>query len=141
MFAVIRVRGTVGLRKDISDTLRMLRLLRPNHCVLLPDTDVAKGMIIKAQNYITWGEISPEALEKLVEKRGKIKGNKPIEKSRLKNYIAEIQKANSLKVLDMVPVIRLNPPLKGFKKTKMHYPKGALGNRKEKISELLERMI
>lgn len=141
MFAAIRVRGTVGLRKDIEDNLKMLRLTRPNHCIIVPDTDVMKGMLRKAQNYITWGEITPDVLEKLIEKRGRTKGRKPIEKAKVKVYVDEIKKTSNLKVKDLVPVIRLSPPLKGFKKTKMHYPKGALGYRKDKINELLERMM
>jgi len=141
MFVAIRVRGTVGLRKDIEDTMKMLRLNRPNHCVILPKNDMTEGMLRKVHNYITWGDITDENLEKLIEKRGRLKGNKKIEKSKVKDYISEIKKANSLKVMDLVPVIRLNPPLKGFKKTKLHYPKGALGYRKDKINELLLRMM
>ena len=141
MFAAIRVNGTVGIRKDINDTLKMIRLTRPNHCVILDESEVSLGMLRKVHNYITWGNISPEVLEKLIEKRGKIKGNKPVEKAKLKGYVEAISKSESLKVKDMVPVLRLNPPLKGYKKTKLHYPKGALGDRKEKINELLLRMM
>ncbi len=141
MFAVIRVRGTVGLRKGVKDNLKMLRLNRPNHCVILPENDVMKGMLVKAQSFITWGEVKPETLQKLIEKKGKIKGNKAIEKTKVKEYIDEINKTSTLKVKDMVPVFRLNPPLKGYKATKLNYPKGALGYRKDKINELIERMI
>jgi large subunit ribosomal protein L30 len=35
MYAVIRIRGSVNVRKDIDDTLRMLRLNRKMHCVVL----------------------------------------------------------------------------------------------------------
>ena len=39
-------------------------------------------------------------------------------------------------------VFRLTPPSGGFKKSiKQHFPKGELGNRKEKINELILRMI
>ncbi len=141
MFAVVRVRGTVGVRSQVSDTLKMLRLGRPNHCVILPENDVTKGMLIKAQNFITWGEVKPEILEKLVEKRGRLKGNNPIEKPKVKGYVDEIKKASSLKVKDMIPVLRLNPPLKGYKATRRNYPKGDLGYRKDKINDLLERMM
>ena len=39
------------------------------------------------------------------------------------------------------PVFRLGPPRKGFKSIRLPYPRGDLGNRKEKINDLLERMI
>ncbi len=141
MYAVIRVRGTVGVRKDIADTLKMLRLHKPNHCVIIDKNNVNEGMLRKAHNYITWGEITKDMLEKVIEKRGRTRGNKKIEKGKIKEYVKEIENAKSLKVKDLVPVIRLNPPRKGFKKTRLHYPKGALGYRGEKINELLERMI
>ena len=141
MFAVVRIRGTVGVRKETADTMKMMRLNSPNHCVVLPENDVTKGMLIRVQSFITWGELKPETLQKLVEKKGRLKGNRPIEKSKVKEYIDEISKSNSLKVKDMVPVLRLNPPLKGFKSTKLNYPRGDLGYRKDKINDLLERMI
>ena len=38
MYAVVQVRGVVKTRRDIKDTLKMLRLHHINHCVLVPDT-------------------------------------------------------------------------------------------------------
>lgn len=38
MFAVVRVRGSAGVRRDIADTMEMLRLNRINHAVLVEDT-------------------------------------------------------------------------------------------------------
>ncbi|MBI4895753.1 MAG: uL30 family ribosomal protein [Candidatus Aenigmarchaeota archaeon] len=38
-------------------------------------------------------------------------------------------------------ISRLNSPKKGFKATKMIYPKGDLGYRGDKINELIERMM
>ncbi|MFH0836828.1 MAG: uL30 family ribosomal protein [Candidatus Aenigmatarchaeota archaeon] len=36
---------------------------------------------------------------------------------------------------------KLCPPLKGFRAIKIHYPKGDLGYRGDKINELLRRMV
>ncbi len=47
MYAAIRIRGSVGLRKDIKDTLRMLRLNKKMHCVVLKEVDSFKGMLLK----------------------------------------------------------------------------------------------
>ena len=38
-YAVIRIRGRIGVRRDIADTLKMLRLHKVNHCVIVPETD------------------------------------------------------------------------------------------------------
>ena len=38
MYAVVQVRGVVNTRREIKDTLKMLRLHHINHCVIAPDT-------------------------------------------------------------------------------------------------------
>lgn len=118
MLAVIRIRGAVKVNKKINDTLKMLRLNKVNHCVVLEETPQNIGMVKKVQDYIVYGKINDKILKKLVKKRGKIKDIKELKQ-----------------------VFRLSPPRKGFKSTRLPYPKGDLGNRKEKINELLERMI
>ena len=57
MIAAIRVRGRTGIKKDIADTLDMLRLTRINHAVLIEENPSYKGMLQKAKDYITWGEV------------------------------------------------------------------------------------
>ena len=53
MYAVIRIRGRTGIRKNIADTLDMLNLTRISHAVVIPDTPSYKGMLQKAKDYIT----------------------------------------------------------------------------------------
>ena len=48
---------------------------------------------------------------------------------------------SSLNDTEIKSVFRLNPPSKGFKSTKRHYPDGSLGYRGEEINKLLSRMI
>ncbi len=147
MIAVIRIRGRVGVRKEIDDTMKMLRLHRKHHCVLLKMNDSVKGMLQKVKDYVTWGEISEEMLKKLLEKRGRKVGDKRLSKEEVVKVVEEIKKAKEqpakvLIKLGLKPVFRLTPPSKGFKKSiKQHYPKGELGYRGEAINELLERMI
>jgi large subunit ribosomal protein L30 len=147
MIAVIRIRGRVGVRKEIEDTLKMLRLHRKHHCVLLNPTDSFKGMLQKVKDYVTWGEISDEVLKKLIEKRGRKPGDKRLTKEEAEKVFNELKNfdghpAKKLMELGVKPVFRLSPPSKGFRKSiKLHYPKGELGYRGEAINELLERMI
>lgn len=147
MIAVIRIRGRVGVRKEIADTLRMLRLHRKHHCTLWKLNDSVKGMLQKVKDYVTWGEISEEILKKLLEKRGRKIGDKRLGKEEVEKLIEEIknsplQPGKILMSHDIKPVFRLSPPSKGFKKSiKQHYPKGELGYRGRTINELLERMI
>ena len=142
LFAVIRLRGTVKARQPPIDTLKMLRLNRKMHCVLIHDTPANKGMLQKAKDYITWGEISLELLSKLIEKRGRKSGNKRLVKEEAGSVAKSLLDGKKLKGMGIKPVLRLGPPKKGFPGSiKQHWPDGELGYRGEKINELLKRMI
>ena len=138
--AVVRVRGSVNLRKEVRDTLNLLRLYRKNFCIVVEDTPSSKGMIKKVKDYITYGEIDDETYKLLVEKRGEeYKGREQDKKGKIK-YTKFIL-ANGKKIK---PFLRLNPPKKGFgrKGIKVSFKAhGALGYRGNKINELLKRMI
>ena len=138
MLAVIRIRGSVGVPPSVRDTLKMLRLNQVNHCVIVPRTPDFAGMLRKAVNYITWGEIGPKTLEALVEKRARLPGNKRPAK---KDTGSIAKNLSAGKGEDIKPVFRLSPPSRGFRSIRSPFPKGDLGNRGEKINELLERMI
>jgi large subunit ribosomal protein L30 len=152
MFAVIRIKGRVETRKKIEDTLQMLRLKHINNCVLVPETEDYRGMLSKAKDFITWGEINKETLVKMLEKRLRAEGDKRVDKKVLKEAtgfdsfekFADELIASKIKIKNfekIKPVFRLTPPSKGFKSVKDAYPKGDLGYRKEEINELIERMI
>lgn len=116
--AVVLIRGLIGSRTNIRDTLVMLRLRRRNACVLVPNTPAIKGMLKKAKDYITWGEINADTQKKLDSARKKSEGK--------------------------MPLYHLNSPRKGYgrKGVKVGFTiGGALGNRSEKINDLIERMI
>ncbi len=151
MFAVVRIRGRVGVRKEIEDTLKMLRLEKVNNCVLIEESPSFKGMLQKVRDFITWGEIKKEVLVRMLRKRLRLKGNKRVDEKVLRemgfNSFEELANALfegkvKLRDLKMInPVFRLTPPSKGFKSVKEHWPKGDLGYRGEEINELIERMI
>ena len=142
MFAVVRVRGSVNIRKELKDTLRMLRLTRVNHCVLVRKDPKIEGMVRKVKDFVTWGEIVDKTLEKLVSQRGRMIGDKKPDGKEAKIIISKIKKVKNLKEIEgFKPVFRMNPPRKGYEGIKQAFPKGALGYRGEKINELLERMM
>lgn len=152
-YAVIRVRGSVNVKSDIKDTLKMLRLNKVNHCVILPKTKGYSGMLQKVKDYVTWGEIRPETLAKMILHRGRLVGDKKIsdkyiEASTKYKSVMSFAKAVSQgetkfqDIKDIKPVIRLHPPIKGYEGVKKSYKLGgALGYRGEDINELIERMI
>lgn len=152
MFAVIRIRGTVNVRKDLKDTLKMLRLDATNNCVLLPEVENYKGMLQKVRSLVTWGEIDKETLVAMLKKRMRISSEKKVDEKILKQAtgfdsfekFAEALIAGKIKIKDfdqIKKVFRLTPPSKGFKSVKDFYPAGDLGYRGKEINELLERMI
>ncbi len=66
--AVLRIRGRVGVRKDVERTMRMLGLKTKHSLALTSNSPEILGMIKKSQDFITWGEVSKDLLETLKEK-------------------------------------------------------------------------
>ena len=139
LIAVIRIRGAFMMRKETKDTLKMLRLNRKNHCVLVRGTDSIKGMLQKTKDYMTFGEINEEVLKMLVAKRGRAAGNNRLTAEQAEKAAKEILSEGKSNVLK--PVFRLTPASGGFGEIKQFYPRGELGYRGEKINELLKKMI
>ncbi len=149
---VIRIRGTVNVRKEIADTLNMLRLRRPNWCVIVDDRPSYRGMLQKAKDYITWGEVTSETLSLLLRKRGRIMGDDPVtdryvqkklEFTSLDEFAEAVidLKTNLSDLPGLKPVFRLHPPKKGFKRKKIPFSiGGALGYRGRAINDLILRM-
>jgi len=103
----------------ILHTLDSLKLLNKHICVIVDEENI--GMLRTAKDFITYGEISPEVLKLLLEKRGN-------------------------KGLDGKPKMffRLAPPVGGFERKGIKLPfasGGALGDRGEKINDLIKKMI
>ncbi|ASJ00120.1 50S ribosomal protein L30 [Thermococcus gorgonarius] len=151
--ALIRLRSGIRARGEVRDTLAMLRLHRINHLVIVDDTPSYRGMIQKVKDYITWGEIDKETLVKLLRKRGRLVGNKPITDEYVQEKLGMTLEEFAEKVINgemklrdlpnIKPVFRLHPPRGGLKGSKKRSFKegGVLGYRGEKINELIERML
>jgi large subunit ribosomal protein L30 len=151
MLAVVRIRGSVNVRKKLKDTMKMLRLRTVNNCVVVTEDSSYKGMIMKVKDYITFGEIDLDTFVAMLKKRGRVEGNKRLDDKTVVTTgyktMDELAKAifegkvNMRQVPKLKPVFRLTPPSKGFKSTKTQYPKGDLGYRGKAINELIKRMI
>lgn len=118
---IVRIAGQARIKKTFVDTLRMLNLSKKHMCTIVPANDVTLGMIQKVKDCITWGEVTPETVALLEQKRG------------------EKTKEGTLK-----PFFRLHPPKGGYERkgTKVSFTAGgALGYRGEKINDLVKKMI
>ena len=146
-WAIVRIRGKVRRSAHVTDTLRMLRLTRQNHCVIVPETPAYRGMIREVKDYVTWGEITPEVVAKLLLKRGGLTDAVVKANSRFKSVWDFSQalakgEATVADVNGLKPVLRLHPPRGGFEGIKRPWhDRGALGYRGTDINDLLERMI
>jgi large subunit ribosomal protein L30 len=117
--AVIRIKGQVGLKKEVAETLYRLRIRKKYACVVFEDpAKEILGMITTVRDFVAYGEIDEATYKELVEKRGKTVGGK------------------------MKPFFSLHPA-RGGMETKKHFGvgKGVLGNNKDKINDLIRRML
>lgn len=140
MYAVLRIRGSVNTSPGLKATMKMLKLDRVNHCVIVPKNESYEGMLKKARDYVTWGEIDKNTLEKLVAKRGRLPGNRKLDEKQAKETAKKIL-GKGMKDAGIKSVFRLSPPSHGYRSIRTHYPKGDLGNRGEKINLLIKKMI
>ena len=151
--AVIRVRGHAKIRHDAVETMKMLRLHRPNHCVLLPMNTTTKGMLQVVKDYVTWGEVNHETIARMLVKKGEVLGGERLSDDHVKgnseftsilSFAKALEKADArlTDVKGLKPVIRLPPPRRGYENVKRPYSVGgAVGYRGAEIAKLIERML
>ena len=141
MIAIIRISGLVEIPRDVAETLDRLRLRRKYSCVILREKPEVLGMLKKVRNFVAYGKINKETLQKLIEKRGQlIDKKKKINAEKVTEEILNAKIERKLQEFNLKPFFRLHPPRKGID-SKKHYPKGVLGDHGEKINELIERML
>lgn len=150
--AVVRIRGSVRVRRDVEDTLRTLGLTRANHCVVIENSPAHKGMLQKVKDTVTWGEVAPEPLERLLRKRGRLAGGEHLSDEFVKSStkfgsIKEFSgavcggKARLKDLPGLKKVFRLRPPKKGYRAIKRPFRDGgSLGYRGGEINDLILRM-
>lgn len=151
MLAVVRVKGSVDVKKKLEDVMKMLRLTELNRCVVVPEEPSYMGMVVKARDYVTFGKIDFDTFLAMLKKRGRVEGYKKLDEKNIRELgydnVEKLAKdifEGKVKMKDVPKlklIFRLTPPSGGFKSTKLHYPKGDLGNRGEAMNDLLKRMI
>ncbi len=134
LVAVVRIRGRVNVRSDITETLNRLNLKRVSNCTLIKVNDSYNGMLNKCSNYVAYGEIDEPTLNKLLEKRSKGLSAKDAKEILEGKFDAE-------KLKEELP-FRLHPPRHGYKSTKLNVKQGgSLGYLGNDINKLIVRMV
>ncbi len=115
---IIRIAGLVDRNSDVQEALFRMRLRRKYTAVLMEDNAETRKLLDFVRNFVAYGPISAEMLSELKAKR--------------------TQKTKS----GEKPFFRLHPPRGGID-SKIHAgkKKGVLGDNKEKINDLVRRML
>ncbi|GAG01927.1 unnamed protein product [marine sediment metagenome] len=156
LFFAVRVRGSPGMRGKILDTLKMLRMHKVNHGVLIWGIPSYKGMLVKCKDYIAYGIIDEKTLIRLLRVKARVEGNKPLTEEHLKNLTnyknlkglakgllsGEVQYRDNY-IYKIKPVFRLHPPRKGYRGSiKKHFNEGGtLGDVGIYINVLIHKML
>ncbi|MDW5548770.1 50S ribosomal protein L30 [Methanosarcina sp.] len=152
MYAIVRLRGQVNVRYTIEDTMKMLRLQKVNHCVLVPENPHFKGMVHKVKDYVAYGKVDAKVLAEILENRGRLEGGTRLTEEHIRENTAYdsiqafaeavINGETTLKsVPKLKPVFRLHPPRKGHAGIKRTVQQGGeLGDHGDNINELLHKM-
>jgi len=113
--AIVRVRGQVRIRHDIVRAMEQLNLKQRHAATIVEESPVITGQLKKVQSFVTWGPVTPDT-EKKMAFRARAEGR----------WFA------------------LCPPRKGYGRKGIKMPfshSGALGDRGDKINDLLLRMV
>jgi large subunit ribosomal protein L30 len=140
--AVIRISGLVEIPQDVQETLFRLRMRKKYTLVLLNETPENLGMLAKVRNFVAFGKINKETLVELIEKRAKTIANKKIkiDAGKIATELLEGKTQKKLSDFGLKLFMGMHPPRKGID-SKLHYPKGVLGDHGDKINDLIRRML
>ena len=111
-WAVVRVRGQVNVKPKIKETMRLMRLNRVNHCVIIPENDTYQGMLNIIKDYVTWGEVDHETTQIVLESSAKKSGRQNFTKSDLKGSPFKTIKALAKGLSEGKAIVRDIPSLK-----------------------------
>lgn len=138
MIIAIRISGLVEMPMGAQETLFRMRLRRKYSAVLLQSTPTNLKLLQSVRNFIAYGDIDPQTLALLIEKRGVSLDKKKID---AKKVLEQLEK-KGLEGSGLKPFFRLHPPRGGID-SKIHYPirGGVLGDNKKDINELVRRML
>lgn len=140
-FAVIRIRGTVGMTKKVEDTLHMLHLYRKNYCTLVSHTPSVVGMLKKIKDFVTYGEVDQATIDALFAQRGELYMGSLQDSQGKITYASRYLVHNGK---NYKKFFRLNNPQGGFERRGIKVPytmHGALGYRGIKMNLLIKKML
>ncbi len=155
LLLIVRLRGTFAVPQYIERTLLSLRLGYKFNATLAKNSPSMIGMLRQVKDYVTWGDVKPADIARLLKERGEVNGGMPVTDKFAKDAFAKesidsLAKALAggeigLKLLwekGVKPVFRLHPPSGGFESTikRSYTSNGQLGYRGTAIATLMTDM-
>jgi len=152
---IIRLRGTFAVPDYIDRTLKSFRLRNKYNATLARNSPSTVGMLRQVKDYVTWGDLQPADVAKLLRKRGEVNGGKPVtdkfatelfSKENIDSLATALATGEiglqSLWEKGVKPVFRLRPPSGGFESTikRPFTSNGQLGYRGSAIATLMTKM-
>ncbi len=136
----IRIRSAINASSKVKQILDRLGL-RKKLCMAVFDNKAdMEGQLKEVKDYVTYGIITEDFLKEVLDKRGELyKGRLTDSKS---NY--QFRRVINVGGKKYKPYIRLHPPIGGFERKGIKKPYatgGALGDRKDRIKELITKML
>lgn len=132
------------MNSDVEESLFRMRLRRKYSAVIIQETKENLSLLKSVRDFVAFGPIDEKTLHLLLEKRAKPIGNKKMD---IKLIVEELHSQAKKGKIDLAslgvkPFFRLHPPIKGID-SKIHFgrKKGVLGDNKEKINDLVRRML
>lgn len=138
MIIAIRISGMVDVPENVNHLLDNINLRRKYAAILIEETPENMKMLNQIRSFVAFGKITNQNLVKLISMRGERSDSKKIDAEAV---VKNLDK-KSLREQGLKPFFRLHPPRKGIE-SKKHFGigKGVLGDNKEHINALLERML
>lgn len=151
-FLVVNMRGTVNIPAGVKKTLENLNIERRFRATILPDEPTYVGMLRKAKDHIAWCEADSSIIKKVLEKRGRLDGWKPILAEDVKGLgfesldkLAEDLADCKVKLQSLSgvkPSFALSPPRGGFRRsTRRNFGQGGILGANPDLSKIVEKML
>ena len=146
------MRGMVNISTTVKDTLKSLNLETRFRATLVPDSPTYRGMLKKAKDQIAWCDATPLIIKKLLEKRVRKEGWRPLTQEdlnklgfenldKLAENLAD-SKVTLMKLKGVKPSFALAPPRGGFKRsTRRNYGQGGILGANPELAQIIEKML
>jgi large subunit ribosomal protein L30 len=148
---VVNLRGGVNVPHWAKRTLALLKLNARFRATIVRDSPELRGMLSCVKDYAAWSPVDVTIVKKMLEKRGRVKGDKPITKKVVEGWgfknISEL--ATALSQGEVVPSsleglksFALNSPKGGFPKSgRRGFQSGGMLAENPELPKIIETML